>query len=250
MASAGTLARYTADLHIHTLLSPCGEIEMIPPLIVQQAIEVGLDLIAISDHNSAENVRAVMEAAEGSPLKVLPGMECESVEGVHVLCLFDRAEDAESMQELVYSSLPNLPNLADKLGDQMVVTAEAEFVRYNERLLLASTSLSIDEIAQVVKERNGFAIPAHVDRRAYGLFGVLGFMPYGTSFPVVEISKNITVEAARAQYPDTRDISIIRSSDAHMLADIGAARTVFNMERRSVEEIVLACEGREGRRVE
>lgn len=243
-------AKYTADLHIHTLLSPCAEVEMIPPLIVRQAIEVGLDLIAISDHNSAENVRAVMEAAKGTPLKVLPGIEAESAEGVHMLCLFDSADDAESMQELIYSTLPDLPNLADKLGDQMVVTAEAEFVRYNERLLLASTSLSIDEIAQAAKDRNGLAIPAHVDRRAYGLFGVLGFMPEESDFPVVEISKNITVENARLQYPDLKSRAMIRSSDAHMLADIGSGRTVFNMMHRSVSEIKLACEGRDGRRIE
>ncbi|MEN6372740.1 MAG: PHP domain-containing protein [Armatimonadota bacterium] len=243
------LARYLADLHVHTLLSPCGEVEMIPPLIVAQAIELGLDMIAISDHNSAENVRAVMKAAEGSPLKVLPGLECESVEGVHIVCLFDRADDAESMQELVYSALPNLPNDGKKLGEQMVVTHNAEFVRYNERLLLASTSLEIVDIVQAVEDRSGIAIPAHVDRIAYGLYGVLGFLPEDVNFPAVEISKHITETDARAKYPDLNGRAVISSSDAHMLADLGSARTAFNIERRCVSEIMLAFEGRDGRSV-
>jgi PHP family Zn ribbon phosphoesterase len=242
-------AKYQADLHVHTLLSPCAEIEMIPPLIIAQAAEVGLDLIAITDHNSAENVRAVMEAAKGSPIKVLPGIECESIEGVHVICLFDRAEDAESMQELVYSLLPNLPNQAEKLGNQMVVTAEAEFVRYNERLLLASSELSIDEIVVATEERCGLAIPAHVDRRGYGLYGVLGFLPEGNGFPAVEISKRMTEDGARDAYPDLNGRAIITSSDAHMLADLGCCRTTFLLEHRSASELRLAFEGRDGRKV-
>lgn len=241
--------RYEADLHIHTLLSPCAEIEMIPPLIIARAEEVGLDLIAISDHNSAENVRAVMEAAKGSSVKVLPGLECESVEGVHVLCLFDRAEDAEQMQELVYSSLPDLPNEAEKLGNQMVVTADAEFVRYNKRLLLASTSLELGEIVKAVEERSGIAVPAHVDRRAYGLYGVLGFMPVGDMFPAVEISKLITEQDARQQYSDLGNRAVMMSSDAHMLEDIGSGRTSFYLERRSISEIALAFQGLDGRYV-
>jgi len=222
---------------------------MIPPLIVAQAVEVGLDMIAVSDHNSAENVRAVMKAAEGSPLKVLPGLECESVEGVHIVCIFDRAEDAESMQELVYSSLPDLKNDSKKLGEQMVVTHDAEFVRYNERLLLASTSLEIIDIVQAAEERSGIAFPAHVDRIAYGVYGVLGFLPLDVKFPAVEISKHITEADARAKYPDLKCRAIIRSSDAHVLADIGSARTAFNIERRSGAEIKLAVEGKDGRSV-
>ena len=223
---------------------------MIPPLIVKRAVEVGLDMIAISDHNSAENVRAVIEAAKDSPLRVLPGMECESVEGVHVLCLFDRAEDAESLQEIVYSSLPKIRNQSQKFGEQMVVTADAEFVRYNERLLLAPISLTLDEIVEAVESRSGIAIPAHVDRPGYGLFGVLGFMPEDAHFSAVEVSRRTKVADARKKYPDLNGTSIITSSDAHMLSDIGVCRTVFCVEHRSAAEIGLACRKIDGRCVE
>ncbi len=242
--------RYEADLHIHTLLSPCAEVEMIPPLIVAQSIEAGLDLIAISDHNSAENTGAVMEAAKGSPLKVLPGIECESAEGVHVLCLFDRAEDAESMQQLVYAALPDMPNQGDKLGNQMVVTADAEFIRYNERLLLASTFLSVDEIVEAAVARSGVAIPAHVDRRGYGLYGVLGFFPEGLNCRAVEISRRCTEEKIRQEHPDLNEKAVISSSDAHMLMDIGVCRTVFRLMHRNISEIRMAFEGRNGRFIE
>ncbi len=236
-----------ADLHIHTLLSPCAEIEMIPRLIVEKSIAEGLDMIAITDHNSAENTRAVIQAARSSALKVLPGMECESVEGVHIICLFDDAADAESMQELVYSALPPLVNPAGKFGDQMVVTSDAEFVRYNERLLLAPTSLTIEDIAAAVSERSGFAIPAHVDRPGYGLFGVLGFMPEEPKFSAVEVSRRTKLDEARVKYPDLASLSVITSSDAHILSDIGICRTTFYIEHRSVVEIRMACEARDGR---
>jgi PHP family Zn ribbon phosphoesterase len=241
--------RCAADLHIHTLLSPCAEVEMIPPLIVRKAVEVGLDMIAISDHNSAENVRAVIEAAESSPLKVLPGMECESVEGVHILCLFDRPEDAESMQEVVYAALPELTNPASKFGEQLVVTADAQFVRYNERLLLAPTALTIEEIVAAVEARSGIAIPAHVDRTGYGLFGVLGFLPETPKFPAVELSRRLKPDDARKKYPDLETLPLICSSDAHMLDDIGMCRTIFYLEHRSVAEIGMAFEKRDGRKV-
>src|ERR1017187_7839374 len=97
---------YQADLHIHTLLSPCAELEMIPSLIVAAAEQAGLDMIGIADHNSCENAAAVVEASRGSGVKVLPGMEAQSVEGVHLLCLFDRVDDALAWQEIIYAELP------------------------------------------------------------------------------------------------------------------------------------------------
>jgi hypothetical protein len=139
-------------------------------------------------------------------VKVLAGIECETVEGVHVLAIFDDAEAAESMQEFIYSALPDLKNPPGKFGDQLVVTAEAEFIRYNDRLLLAPTSLTIEEIVQAARERGGLAIPSHVDRTAYGLYGVLGFIPEEPDFPAVEISRNITVS------PQGTNILILRSS--------------------------------------
>lgn len=210
---------------------------MIPPFIVARAIELGLDIIAVTDHNSAENVQAVIEAAEGSALKVLPGMECETVEGVHMVCLFDDVADAMDLQNAVYSKLPDLPNRPETFGAQFVVDKDGDFIRYNERLLLVPSELSIEEICELVDSLGGLAVPAHVDRSGYGLYGVLGFMPDHPVFPAVEISSRITPEGALAKYPDLAGKKLFRCSDAHRLSDMGAAMTLLDLGHRTVAEI-------------
>jgi predicted metal-dependent phosphoesterase TrpH len=137
------LGTLRADLHVHTVLSPCAEVEMIPPLITRQALQLGLGIIGVTDHNSAENVAAVMEAAEGTGLVVLPGMEVQTQEEVHLLCLFDTLEQVLTMQGRVYNHLPDLKNNAEVFGAQFVVDSDGEFIRYNERQLLTTTSLSV-----------------------------------------------------------------------------------------------------------
>jgi predicted metal-dependent phosphoesterase TrpH len=104
------MKRFRADLHVHTVLSPCAEVEMIPPLIVQKALEKNIDLIAITDHNASANVGAVIKVAEGTGLTVLPGMEVQSREDVHLLTLFESLEALEPWQALVDEALPDEPN--------------------------------------------------------------------------------------------------------------------------------------------
>lgn len=237
------MTNYAADLHVHTVLSPCAEVEMIPPLIVARAIQVGLDLIAVTDHNSAENAASVVEAAEGTPLKVLPGMECETLEGVHVVCLFDEVANALQMQELVYSRLPDLPNCVETFGEQFVVDHDGEFVRRCERLLLVPTEMTIEEVAAEAEGLGGLAIPAHVDRSAYGIYGALGFLPAEPCFRAVEISGRITPEEAVVKYPDLDGIRLFRCSDAHRLEELGSARTILPLEHRTVRDIKRYLEG-------
>ncbi len=253
-----SIDRFQADLHIHTLLSPCGEIEMIPSLIVESAVRAGLDIIGIADHNSCENAGAVMEASRGSSVKVLPGLEVQSMEGVHLLCLFDTIEQANEMQESVYEALP-APSLfrggpgrgsgADVFEEQLIVDSRDEFVGYCERHLSLPTSLTIDDLWEQVESLNGILIPSHIDRKSTGLCDVLGMLPEEPDFPAVEISRNITPVEARTVYPSIGDRSIICSSDAHWLSAIGECRTTFYLEHRTVEEIRMACLGVEGRRV-
>lgn len=228
---------YKADLHIHTVLSPCAEVEMIPPFIVEQAISVGLDIIAVTDHNSAENVEAVIKAAYGSSLKVIPGMECETVEGIHLVCFFDEPDGALKMQEYVYTKLPDMHNRPATFGEQFVVDETGEFIRCNERLLLVPTEISLDEAVEMVDSIGGLAIPAHVDRRSYGIYGVLGFLPEAPVFNAVEISHHITEDEARRRYPDLADKVIFRSSDAHRLEEIGSGYTLLDLKHRTLADI-------------
>src|SRR5215208_1659866 len=181
------MKEFRADLHVHTVLSPCAEVEMIPPLIVQSALEKQIDLIAITDHNASANVRAVQKAAEGSGLTVLPGMEVQSREDIHLLTLFESPDALEEWQSQVDKALPNLPNNSDYFGEQFVVDETGGFLRNEPRLLLTSTSFSIDEIFERVRGLGGIGIPAHVERTSYGLFPSLGLILDEWHVPALEI---------------------------------------------------------------
>ncbi len=244
------IQEYEADLHIHTVVSPCGMVEMIPPLIVAAAQKAGLDIIGITDHNCCENAEAVIEAAQKSGIKVLPGLETQSVEGVHLLCLFDELESALAMQETIYTGLPDMPGKVKFIEEQFVVDAQGEFVRYCDEPISLPTNLEIEQIWTRAQELGGLCIPSHIDRSGTGICGVLGMLPEEPRFEAVEISPNLTPEAARTNYPSVANLPIVQASDAHWLESIGAQRTVFHLEHRSVAEIRKALQCEDGRRVE
>ncbi len=238
------------DLHIHSALSPCAEVEMLPELIVMKAEMEGLDVIAVCDHNSAENAAACVEASRGSTVRVLPGIECETREGVHVLGIFDSPEQAAQLQEFIWSRLPDEPNRPEFFGQQMVVTADGEFVRYNPRLLATSADAGVEEVVGRIRDLGGLALPSHVDKTFAGLIGVLGFIPDGLELEGVEISAALEPAEARARFPQLAGLGLVRSSDAHRLSEIGQAWTAAWLEKRTVEEIRSALCGRDGRRLE
>jgi len=235
-----------ADLHVHTVLSPCGEVEMIPPLIVQQARRIGLSIIAVTDHNSAENAAAVMEAAEGSGITVLPGMEVQTREEAHLVCLFDDLEQVYCWQETVYDHLPDEENLENVFGPQFVVDAAGRFIRRNKRLLVTSTSLSAEQIVEGVTHQGGLCIAAHIDRPTFGLLSVLGFIPPGLDLAAVEISSRLSPDEAYRRFPQLVGRPVIVSGDAHRLSEL-VARTLLVVEKPSVAELRLAFEGSCGR---
>lgn len=221
---------------------------MIPPLIVERALELGIDLIAITDHNASANVSAVQKAAEGTGLTVLPGMEVQTREDVHLLCLFASLADLEVWQHEIDLSLPDELNPADYLGEQFVVDENGDYVRTETRLLLTSTKFSIEEVIERVNQLGGLVIPAHVNRTAYGLFPTLGFLAAWWNFPALEISRHITPEALNNQFPSSKDHPLIQSGDVHHLDEF-VGTTYFEIETRSLDEIRLAFLGEHGRKV-
>lgn len=237
---------FRADLHVHTVLSPCAEVEMIPPLIVQEALGLHIDIIAITDHNASANVRAVQKAADGTGLTVLPGMEVQSHEDVHLLCLFASLADLETWQHQVDLSLPDELNPADHLGEQFVVDEHGEFIRSEARLLLTATEFSIEEIIEHVNLLSGIVIPAHVDRTAYGLFPTLGFLADWWHFPALEISRHIKPEILHEKFPTSKNHPLIQSGDVHRLDEF-LGTTSFELEAPTLQEIRKALLG-EGQR--
>ena len=235
---------YRAELHVHTLLSPCAGVEMIPPLIVEEALNHGIHLLAITDHNASANASAVITAAQNTPLTILPGMELQTREEVHLLCLFDTLAQLAAWQTQVDAALPNTPNNIEYFGEQFVVDHQGEFIRREDRLLLNSTTLELEHAAALVTALGGLAIPAHVDRKANGLIEILGLIPAG--FPALEISRHITPLAARAKYPQLKNYPLIQSGDVHLL-DGFLGTTQLTLQAPTIPEIRLALLNQDGR---
>lgn len=216
-----------ADLHIHSVLSPCGSLEMAPSAIVKQAKTVGLDLIAVADHNSIENSIYTVEAGKREGLHVIYGMEAQTIEEVHILCLFDQRPQIEKFYAKVYPFLPDMPNNPDFFGDQVVVNEEDDVLRFENKLLLNSLELSIGELLEHVYTEGGTAIPAHVESEKFGLMMNMGMIPEELRGSLFEISYNADPEHVIAMHPDLTGGKFITNSDAHYLKDIGRGCTVY-----------------------
>lgn len=240
------MKRYRADLHVHTVLSPCAGVEMIPPLIVQEALDREIQILAITDHNATANIEAVQKAAQDTGLIILPGMELQTREEVHVLCLFDTLEQAFAFQEWVDARLPNIQNNADFFGEQFVVDETGDFIRREERLLLASAEVTLRQAWEKVHDLEGWYIPAHVNRKAYGLIAVLGLVP--TDFPVdtLEISRHIPYAEAAQRLPQIAGYPLIQNGDVHYL-DGFLGSTTWEIEAPTLAELRMAAHQQEGR---
>ena len=221
---------YKIDLHIHTALSPCAELEMTPPKIIHAAKAKGLKMIAVTDHNTAENVSATIMAAEGSGIFVIPGMEVQSREEIHLICLFPSLKACLSWQEQVYDHLPDQVNHPEVFGAQPILDNKGQFVRELRRMLLISTDLSVEEVAKAVTDLGGICIPAHVDRPSYSLMATLGFVPPGLPVRAMELSKHTSVEEANILLPTLQKYTFISSSDAHCLTDVGSNPTIIFLD--------------------
>lgn len=222
---------------------------MTPPAIVRAAVRAGLDLIGITDHNSAANVEAVLAAARGTPLKVLPGMEVQTKEEVHLVCLFAQAGAALAWQETVYRRLPPQENEEAFFGCQLLLDARGRERGREKRLLLTSTDLTVAEVVEEVLARGGLAIPAHVDRPAYSLISALGFVPPGLRVEALEVSQPQNAEkVAGALAPGCR-LSLVTASDAHFLNDVGRCATAFYLRGAALTELRQALRGAGGRKV-
>ncbi|HSA95674.1 MAG TPA: PHP domain-containing protein [Acidobacteriota bacterium] len=243
------LRRLRADLHIHTCLSPCGELSMSPRAVVARAREAGLDLIAVTDHNTTENAAAVIEAAAGSGLAVLPGIELATAEEVHLLGLFEAGPDLGPFQEAVYRNLPDVPAKMKFVEDQVLVDAE-DYVRgFCPRCLFGATGFGVREAVGLIHGAGGLAVACHVDRESFSIVSQLGFVPPGLGLEAVEVSPRMTEAEARAAFGPLEGLPIVRFSDAHKPEEIGAAATDFLVEGPSLAEIRRALAGEGGRRV-
>ncbi len=222
---------------------------MIPPVIVEAALERGINLIAITDHNASANVAAVQKAAQDRDLVVLPGMELQTREEVHLLCLFDTLQQLETWQRVVDRKLPILENHPGYFGEQFVVDESGKFLRRDHQLRLTSAWISVEDAFAGVNKLDGLVIPAHVDRKAFGLIANLGFLPPGLTADAMEISRNIQPQEARACYPQLGNYPLIQSGDVHR-RDEFLGLNAFRMAAATIAEMKAAFRGVAGRSLE
>ena len=221
------------DLHIHSCLSPCGDNDMTPNNIVNMALLKGLDVIAVADHNSCGNVRSVMKVADGNIL-VVPAMEIETAEEVHILSLFPSIEAAEEMEEIIKNHSSGIVNNSEIFGNQLYMDENDNVTGEEERLLVSATTLDIYETAGFVNNLGGIAVPAHIDRTSYSVISNLGFIPPDINFPCVEITeKNRDIFSK-----DYKSYNIITDSDAHYLWDISEKARCLEVSNKKIENIL------------
>jgi PHP family Zn ribbon phosphoesterase len=237
------------DTHVHSCLSPCATLDMTPIKIVREALKRDLGLIAVTDHNSAENVAAVMACATGTGLAVIPGMEITTAEETHIIGLFEDVKGALLMQGLVYDHLFPGENDPDLFGLQVVANEYDEAEAINTRLLIGGTHLTLTEVVEGIHDCGGLAIAAHIDRQSFSVISQLGFIPDDLDFDALEVSPRLPLYRARLDYPEYERFPFISASDAHDLADLGTSPTRIEVALPEMAEVKLALKGCDGRKI-
>ncbi len=240
-----------ADFHVHTLLSPCAEVEMTPHHIVLRAAEYGIGAVAITDHNAGGNVLAALRAAERYDVHVFPGMEAESAEEAHIVVLFDTLKQLRRWQSFVDGHMSGLKNRPEVFGPQYAVDEEDEFLYEEERLLHAPLDLGAEAIVAKANELGGLALAAHIDRPSYSLVGQLGFIDPAMGLAAAELS-------AAGWRQKKQDDALLRrlagglpyisDSDAHNIYDfVEGPKNLLTVEELTVTELRKALAGEDGR---
>lgn len=227
------------DLHMHSCLSPCGDEDMTPNNMVNMAMLDGLQVIAISDHNTTGNAEAFLQVARSVDLIAFPGMELETAEEVHVLCLFPDLASARAFDaEVVAPALPPIANRVDIFGHQYLMNAEDEIVGEEERYLINATSITIDELPARIAPYGGIAIPAHVDKGSKSVFSQLGFLEESWGYSLLELSKNAPDDFLEL-HPELRNCTFLYDSDAHYLQDVGeeGGKNYWELDEVSTESV-------------
>lgn len=240
---------YRTDIHIHTILSPCGDLQMSPANIVAEACEKGLDIIGITDHNSTRQSKLVKKIGEENGLFVLCGAEVSSKEDVHCLTFFPDFNTLDIFQIYLDAHLPDIKNNVDAFGYQVCVNEMEDIVFEEERLLISGIRQSVEQIEKKTHELGGIFVPAHINKPSYSLISQLGFVNPELNVDALELSRHITVGEFLKDNGYLSKKTFIQNSDAHFVADIGSISSEFVMEKRSFNEIKKALRREQGREV-
>ncbi len=240
---------FRADLHIHTLLSPCGSLEMSPAAIVQLAKARNIDIIGITDHNHSGHSALIQELAAAEGIFVLRGFEVTSKEEAHCLAFFEKEHEIKAFQDFIDDHILKIDNNPDKFGYQVIIDKDEMITEEIPWLLINAIDYDVDKLARKVHSLNGLFIPAHVNREAFSLMSQLGFVPPDIKADALEISRHTTKEKFLKSQSYLSGFSFIQSSDAHYPEDLGRVWSIFHMEEASFAEIRKALKKEDGRNV-
>lgn len=212
------------DWHLHSCLSPCGDLTMSPSFIVKTLHQKGINLAAITDHNSTLNCPAFADCCRTYGVAPLFGMEAQTQEEIHVLCLFSALDTALDFGNFIYENMPHFPNNPEKMGDQVYVDKDDDILGEVEAYLVVSAEISINDLEKKVHDMGGLFIPAHAERAAFSLVSQFGFIPPDNydALEVTRIPPMTTNSVTKAQeLLNTQNFPLTTSSDAHFPEHIG-----------------------------
>jgi Uncharacterized conserved protein len=241
---------FKADLHLHSVLSPCGDLEMSPTAMISTAKQRGLQVMAMTDHNCTQQAPLVKELGAREDIFVLMGAEITSKEEAHCLAFVPDETARQKLQTWLDAKLPKIELDEDKFGYQLIVNEKEEIIGQKEYLLISAIDATLDEIYSFVHSIGGLFVPAHVDKPAFSLTSQLGFVPPDIKADALEISSRVTKENFIKKNAYLKKFQFLQDSDAHYIPDIAKTYCLLNMQERTFEEFALAVRGQEGRGVE
>ncbi len=246
------MTSFKADLHNHTVLSPCGDIEMTPNFIISTALKKGFDIIGITDHNTTLQGREIKRIVGNAEPFILCGAEITSKEEAHCLAFVDGDDNLDALQKYLDEHIEKIPNDEDVFGYQLLVNEQEEVIDQIDHLLISAIDQNVEQISAFIHSLGGIFIPAHIDKMQNSIISQLGFIPFDLEFDALEFSKRADVNSflIKNKYITQFNTSYIRSSDAHYPDDFCNCVTMFNIQTRSFEEIKKALHGVDGRFVE
>ena len=243
------MKEWTIDLHMHTPLSPCGQEDMLPKAMVKRALDLGLDVIAVTDHNAIANVGPVLEVGKEEGLIVIPGCELQTQEEIHLVCLFEGLEELEEWYAFLQPKMTTRKNNVKFFGPQLRLDREGRVLGEEERMLLTSVEISVDEAVASVHRFGGICIAAHIDRPAFSLWASLGAIPENLPLDGIELTRHLPRDPRILAAIQERGYQYITASDAHTLEHIGEIHCVAYLDHWSLAELKLAMRGLEGREI-
>lgn len=223
---------------------------MSPRELVRRVRSLNIEWIAITDHNSMANCDAYEEVALDAGLHYTWGVEIQTTEEVHLLAFFDDSGAAREFDRKLYQSLLPVVNDSAYFGDQVVIDADENIIRLEERALITSSVWEIERCFSEVSAYGGICFPAHVDATANSILSQLGFVPDTPVFEMYGITAGLEVRDFIQTHPFFEGKTLIRASDAHYLDDLGKGYSHFYMDRPSCRELLLAARGIEDRKIE